>query len=90
MRFLLDTHTFLWYVLDDPQLGPAAKMAIADPSSEVLASYWEIAIKISIGKYSLTVPYESFWRHGIEDNEFTIPPIEIQHTEALLTMPFHH
>lgn len=107
MRLLLDTHAFLWYVLDDPQLSGAARAAIEGDASgalvnpvdarleppEVLvspASYWEIAIKISLRKYELTVPYETFWRSGIEQNDFRILPVEITHTAALLTMPFHH
>lgn len=93
MKVLLDTHTFLWYVLDDPGLSVAARSLIGDAASEVLvspASFWEIAIKISVGKYSVTVPYETFWRHGIEENGFGILPIEIRHTAALINLPFHH
>lgn len=49
MRLLLDTHTFLWFVLNDPQLSAAAKALIEDPANDILvspASYWEIAIKV--------------------------------------------
>lgn len=93
MRMLLDTHTFLWFVLDDPRLSEGAKTAIVDEAAEVLvspASYWEIAIKISMRKYSLKVPYETFWRTGIEDNDFRVLPIEFRHTAALVDLPFHH
>ena len=109
MKVLLDTHAFLWYVLDAPQLSSAARAAIEGQAADVLvnpaqaalgpeapealvspASYWEIAIKISLKKYTLTVPYETFWQHGIEDNDFHVLPIQIAHTAALLTMPFHH
>src|SRR4051812_34240965 len=60
MRVLLDTHAFLWFVLDDPKLSLAAMALIADPANEVLlspASYWEIAINVSIGKYQLPRPF---------------------------------
>lgn len=93
MRMLLDTHAFLWYVLDDRQLSANARAAIEEDEAVVLispASFWEIAIKISLGNYSLTVPYERFWRSGIEDNRFRILPIELHHTAALVTLPFHH
>jgi len=109
MKGLLDTHSFPWYVLDDPQLSNTARMAIegqlahalvnpihAVPGSELPevlvspVSYWEIAIKISLKEYALTVPFEAFWRHGIEDNDFRILPIEIAHAGVLLGMPFHH
>jgi len=54
MRLLLDTHAFLWFILDDPQLSESAKNIIADPVHEIVispASYWQIAIKIKLGKY---------------------------------------
>ncbi len=67
MRLLLDTHAFLWFFTDDAQLSATAKALIADPTNEILvspASYWEVAIKVSIGKYPLTVPFEEFWTAG--------------------------
>jgi PIN domain nuclease of toxin-antitoxin system len=93
MRILLDTQCFLWYVLDDPQLSSVARAAIDDPEADVLVSpvsFWELSIKISLGKYSLTVPYEMFWREGMDGNGFQVLPIELRHTAALCTLPFHH
>ena len=109
MSVLLDTHAFLWYVLDDPQLSATARAAIEGESTNILAnptvaatsgndprvfvspaSYWEIAIKITIGKYILNSPYETFWRNGIEKNGFEILPIEVRHTAALLNLPLRH
>ncbi len=87
MTVLLDTHAFLCFVLDDPQLSPAARDVIADPDTTVFvspASYWEIAIKIAIGKYALVAPYEAFWRRSIDDNGFDVLPIEVRHTAALV------
>ncbi len=55
MKLLLDTHAALWFYLDDPQLSAAARTAIMDPANEKWvspASYWEVAIKISIGNYA--------------------------------------
>ena len=46
MRLLLDTHTFLWFALSDPQLSGTAMALILDSANEKLvspASYWEIA-----------------------------------------------
>ena len=59
MSILLDTHTFLWFVLDDPQLSTSARTLIEDPASDVLvspATYWEIAIKVGLGKLDLRSP----------------------------------
>ena len=93
MKLLLDTHAFLWYSLDDPKLSTLAETLIDDPANDKFispASYWELAIKISVGKYTLVQPYEDFLRHGIDDNGFIILPIERRHTALLTNMPFHH
>jgi PIN domain nuclease of toxin-antitoxin system len=52
VRILLDTHALLWFYLGDDRLSSAAQAAILDLDNHKLvspASYWEIAIKISIG-----------------------------------------
>jgi PIN domain nuclease of toxin-antitoxin system len=90
---LLDTHTFLWFLLDNPQLSATAKNFIIDPSNDFEvspATYWEIAIKISLGKYELPEPYNVFIEREITTNDFRILPIEPKHTAALTTLPFHH
>src|SRR5262245_12006542 len=91
MRLLLDTHAFLWFITNDPQLSPVARALIADPTNEILvspASYWEVAIKVSIGKYPLTVPYETFITNGIDGNGFKILPIDPKHTGRVAALPF--
>lgn len=101
MKVLVDTHTFLWYVLNDPQLSAAAQSIIVGRSNSaglydfpiVLvspASYWEVAIKVNLGKYILTTPYETFWRRGIDDNGFNVLPITVAHAAVLASLPFHH
>ena len=93
MKLLLDTHAFLWFVLGDAQLSETAKSSILDAANTKLvspASYWEIAIKISLKKYTLHEPYEAFMQRGIFGNGFEILPIEPKHTVVLTTLPFHH
>ncbi len=93
MRILLDSHTFLWFVLRKPQLSRTADALISDPSNEILvspATYWEIAIKVGKNKLDLMTSYDDFMRQGIEGNDFTILPIETRHTSLLTTMIPHH
>jgi PIN domain nuclease of toxin-antitoxin system len=93
VRRLLDTHAFLWFITSDPQLTASASALITDPDNEILvspATYWEVAIKVSLRKYPLSVPYETFITQGIEGNGFKILPIEPRHTAVLTTMPYHH
>jgi PIN domain nuclease of toxin-antitoxin system len=93
VRLLLDTHTLLWFYLGDAQLSGRASALILDPgNSKVIspASYWEIAIKVSLGKYVLNEPYEDLIQHAIFDNGFDILPIVPRHTAVLTRLPFHH
>ena len=90
---MLDTHALLWFVLGDKQLSLAARQLIENSASFKFVSptsYWEIAIKISIGKYALNEPYETFFDRAIRQNGFQILPIEPRHTVALTTLPYHH
>jgi PIN domain nuclease of toxin-antitoxin system len=90
---LLDTHTFLWFILDDAQLSSKADALISDPSNEISISpvtYWEIAIKISIGKYSLPEPYQVFMDREIGINNFRILAIQPKHTATLIDLPLYH
>lgn len=93
MRLLLDTHAFLWFILDDPKLSAQAKELIASADSAVEispASYWEIAIKISLGKYRLPEPYGPFMERELAHNGFAVLPIKPSHTALLTDLPFHH
>ena len=52
MKLLLDSHALLWWLDDGPRLGPQARAAIAGASTVAvsLASVWEIAVKVGLGK----------------------------------------
>jgi PIN domain nuclease of toxin-antitoxin system len=83
----------LWYTTADPKLSGTAKSLILDPAHEMLispASYWEIAIKVSIGKLTLHQPYEDFIDACLNKYAFTILPVEPKHTAGVIGLPFHH
>lgn len=91
MRLLLDTHALLWYALADRRLSQVAQDLIVDAGNLILispASYWEIAIKLSLGKQSLHRPYEEFVDTCLTDYGFVILPIQPRHTGSLITLPF--
>jgi PIN domain nuclease of toxin-antitoxin system len=91
VKLLLDTHTVLWFFLADSQLSATAQVAIIDPANEKWvspATYWEVAIKVSIGKYVLAQPFEDFWRGAIDMNAFQIMPILPRHAAAVAKLPF--
>jgi PIN domain nuclease of toxin-antitoxin system/antitoxin (DNA-binding transcriptional repressor) of toxin-antitoxin stability system len=74
-----------------PQLSATARTTIEDSSNLVLislASYWEIAIKISIGKSQLNRPYEEFIDVALNQYGFQVLPILPAHTARLIGLPF--
>jgi PIN domain nuclease of toxin-antitoxin system len=57
MNYLLDTHTFLWFINADPSLSAPAQAAIEPGTNDIflsIASLWEMAIKVSLGKLIVT------------------------------------
>jgi PIN domain nuclease of toxin-antitoxin system len=93
MRLLLDAHTFLWFVWDDGQLTHNATALIEHPGHQKYlsaATYWEIAIKVSIGKLDLGEPYRPFMRRETARNNFEVLPVSVDHAAAVAELPFHH
>ena len=92
MAFLLDTHTIIWHVDDSSMLGASADSVLNDRSAEVyvsVASFWEMAIKISNKKLCLPVSLESI-RDDYLESGVRILPIEIPHTVGIMRLPHHH
>jgi PIN domain nuclease of toxin-antitoxin system len=92
MSCILDTHTVLWLAGDVPRLSDEAKRVIFDLENEKyvsIASAWEVAIKISIGKLDLDGGVAEFFRM-VDENGFTFLPIEKKHVVSLQTLPFRH
>ncbi len=93
MKLLLDTHTLLWFIAGSPNLSAAARTLIEDAANEKyvsIASLWETAIKISIGKMTLAAPFDVLFPHQLQINGFELLPIKINHTSTVAALPFHH
>ena len=93
MSLLLDTQALLWFLLDDSRLSDKARAAIVELERQMVvspASLWEIAIKVSLGKYELPEPFELFWNEQLQVNHLTLLPISVGHTARVAGLPFHH
>ena len=92
-RLLLDTHALLWFVANEAALSPSARSVI-ESGDEVfisVASAWEIAIKVHLGKLSLDAPStESFFEEQMRANNFTYLPIAPAHVFRAAALPLHH
>jgi PIN domain nuclease of toxin-antitoxin system len=83
----------LWFFWDDPRLSVAAKAVIEDPDNRKLvsiASCWEIAIKIGVGKLNLGESSRSFLRREISRNNFELLPISLDHATMVEGLVMHH
>ena len=88
-RLLLDTHAFLWWLADDPALGPKARTLIADPSNPVFVSAatgWEIAIKKALGKLAAPDNLDAL----VESEGFSHLPVTFFHGEQAGALPARH
>jgi PIN domain nuclease of toxin-antitoxin system len=93
MELLLDTHAFLWWVTDAAALSKAARAVIANPANACrlsLASCWEMAIKISLGKLRLPSPLERFIPEQLAANGFALLDIDFGDAARVARLPFHH
>lgn len=93
MKLILDTQAFLWLLGDMPEVGQKAKKAFLSSDNDLfisLASIWEIAIKMSIGKLTLKQPLEQFLITQLQENNITQLDINFRHVIKVATLPFHH
>jgi PIN domain nuclease of toxin-antitoxin system len=92
MKILLDTHAFIWFVEDSPQLAGNAKQIIEKTSNDIylsIASIWEIAIKMQLKKLYIDKTIEEIIDLVIQ-NGFQLLPILPEHIIRLTTLEFHH
>ena len=93
MKALLDTHTFLWWIANDPQLSLHARQVMVDSATELflsVASGWEIAIKSHLGKLRLPPDLQGFVAEQVRVNGIQVLPIEMMHVLHVHTLPDHH
>ena len=93
MKALLDTHTFLWWIANDPQLSLRARQVMVDSATELflsVASGWEIAIKSHLGKLRLPPDLQGFVAEQVRVNGIQVLSIEMMHVLHVHTLPDHH
>jgi PIN domain nuclease of toxin-antitoxin system len=93
MKALLDTHTFLWWITDQPRLPHRVRGIIEDGKNEIFfsaATGWEIIIKFQLGRLLLPDDPESYLMEQIQRNAFQPLPIQLRHSLRLLALPSLH
>ncbi len=93
MNILLDTHAFLWFIAGSNELSDKARELIEDENNRVFlsaASLWEMAIKVSLEKLTLSEPFETLIPEQLALNGMEILGITVAHTTQVAILPFHH
>ena len=93
MNLLLDTHGLIWFLEGDPRLSNAARIAIEEPKNRKwvsVATGWEIAIKSSLGKLKLPMPFNELFPVRLEQLGFVILNIHAGHLHKLYALPMLH
>ena len=93
MKYLLDTHAFLWFVLDDKRISTEAKSIIEDSKNKIYfsaASAWEMAIKTKLARLKIAGDFESFVIEQLSTNSFVPLSITIAHSLYTERLPKVH
>jgi PIN domain nuclease of toxin-antitoxin system len=89
MKNLVDTHAVLWFLNGEQMSKKSLNLIINGEYYVSIVSLWEVAIKMSIGKYTFDGGFSEFLRL-VEDNGFRILPIKNEYMLSVFSLPFHH
>jgi PIN domain nuclease of toxin-antitoxin system len=90
VKVLLDTNALIWWLRDDPKLGPKARQLIAGKESELLVSVislWEVTMKWRVGKMEYA---GSAFLNDLKSEDIEPLPISIEHLLVLEKLDMHH
>jgi len=93
MRLLLDTHTLLWWLAEDPSLPASARKLIANKNNNVLvsaASAWEIATKVRMGKLPIALDLAHDFTAYLKRERFETLPASAEHAIRAGLLPGPH
>jgi len=93
MRAILDTHAFLWWVIDSPELSQSARSVMGDSTNELYlsaASGWEIAIKTKLGRLEIAGDLEKLIPEQMVLNAISGLPVQMSHALHVFKLPDLH
>jgi PIN domain nuclease of toxin-antitoxin system len=93
VTLLLDTHAFLWWVGDPDRLSRKARAAISRPTTTCfvsLASCWEMAITVGLGRLTIPGPLDRFIAEQMGANAFRPLAVQLPHVARVAGLPRHH
>lgn len=93
MNVLVDTQSIIWFAENNPHLSQNARNAIESLDNECfvsMATFWEISIKMGLGKLDIKgLPLSDFWEEIIDNNFLTLD-IRREHILQYEKLPLYH
>jgi len=93
VRYLLDTHIFLWWITDSPKLRQNIRDVIGDKRNQLFlssASIWEMMIKSNLNKLNLPDNPRGFIKEQVALNSISILNITMDHSFGTYGLPEIH
>jgi PIN domain nuclease of toxin-antitoxin system len=93
MKYLLDTHVFIWMASDPDALPQSIAEILLAPESDLvlsLVSIWEMQIKAQLGKLKLATELPALVEEQQTRNAVAILPISLEHLWELGKLPPIH
>ena len=92
MKYIIDTHTFLWFNEVNSEITSKAKAIIENLENEIyisVTSLWEISIKVNLGILIIKNEFESIL-DDLNEEGINILPINFSHICINNKLPFYH
>jgi len=92
-KYLLDTHTLLWFVENNNSLSRKAKKILLEKDNIFFISiitFWELTIKVNIGKLNNKIPINELYNQIIKNYNTKILLLEYIHINVYENLELHH
>lgn len=93
MKYLFDTDVMFWFLEDSDELGKKTRQILKNGENVLYwsaASYWELTVKLSLGKLQLRKGWQAFLEHEKNVNRILDLPIYERHCAPHVTLPWIH
>jgi PIN domain nuclease of toxin-antitoxin system len=93
VRFLVDTHTFLWAILSPEKLSDRVTEIFTDREAELLLSIatpWEMGVKAGIGKLENGAEILDDFGHRVTASGYAMLETSVKHAIRSGSLPRYH
>ena len=93
MQLLLDAHSFIWWSINSEKLSLTGQDLLFDRNNRlflIVASVWEMQIKLQLGKLQLNPSLQELIKNQITINNLEILSIDLAHIWTLATLIHYH